>query len=97
MNQENNIIEKFEIIKRRQYIVTVPIFISIFLLIMSAENPEFELFGLSNSVLMTIGIVGSLCGLVFSLVNWRCPACNGYFRKEINPKFCAKCGVKLQD
>ena len=35
-------------------------------------------------------------GLVFSLLNWRCPACARYLGKHINPSFCHRCGVPLR-
>jgi rubrerythrin len=38
-------------------------------------------------------VVGAL---VFSLKNWRCPACDKYLGKGISPSFCPKCGVALQ-
>ena len=34
--------------------------------------------------------------LVFSLVNWRCPACNRYLYKDIYPRHCSRCGVQLR-
>jgi DNA polymerase II large subunit len=33
--------------------------------------------------------------LAFSFLNWRCPSCNKYLGKAINPKFCSKCGTQL--
>jgi rubrerythrin len=35
--------------------------------------------------------------LIFSFVNWRCPACTRYLGRGWNPKFCPKCGVQLRD
>ena len=35
-------------------------------------------------------------GLVFSLRNWRCPACSRYLGRGINPRNCYSCGVKLR-
>ncbi len=34
--------------------------------------------------------------IVFALINWRCPACNKSFGREISPKYCSHCGVELQ-
>jgi len=34
--------------------------------------------------------------VIFSFANWRCPACNGYLGRGINPKFCSKCGTELR-
>lgn len=95
--QEQEIIEKFREIKRKQYIATVPIIIVVLVLIISSDNPNFEIFGLSSSVLITISVVGVAIGLIFSFINWRCPNCNFYLGKRANPKFCGSCGAKLQD
>ena len=35
-------------------------------------------------------------GVLFSLWNWRCPACNLYLAKGINWASCPKCRVVLQ-
>ena len=34
--------------------------------------------------------------ILFSLYNWRCPACSKYLGKQRSPKYCSKCGVALQ-
>jgi hypothetical protein len=34
--------------------------------------------------------------VVFSFRNWRCPACNGYLGRGINPRSCPSCGVQLR-
>jgi rRNA maturation endonuclease Nob1 len=39
---------------------------------------------------LIIGAVG------YALRNWRCPACDGYLGRAMNPKFCAKCGAQLR-
>jgi rubrerythrin len=33
--------------------------------------------------------------VVFSLFNWRCPACSSYLGKRFNPRFCPSCGAQL--
>jgi hypothetical protein len=38
-------------------------------------------------------VVGSV---LFSLWNWRCPACGGYLGRSLNPKYCPSCGVRLR-
>ena len=40
-----------------------------------------------------VGLVGAL---IFSLQNWRCPACHRYLGKSSNLTFCPKCGVALR-
>jgi len=34
--------------------------------------------------------------VLFTLVNWRCPACNRSLGRYGNPRFCFRCGVPLQ-
>jgi hypothetical protein len=35
--------------------------------------------------------------LIICMVNWRCPACGRKMGREWHPKFCANCGVHLQE
>jgi len=46
--------------------------------------------GFLAALLVMLGV------LVFSLYNWRCPACRKYLGRAMNPKVCARCGVVLQ-
>jgi hypothetical protein len=41
-------------------------------------------------LLLIIGIV------VFSFLNWRCPACGSYLGSQYNPRVCHHCGASLQ-
>ena len=34
--------------------------------------------------------------VLFSFVNWRCPACNRALGRYGNPRFCFRCGAPLQ-
>lgn len=36
-----------------------------------------------------------LGGLVYTLANWRCPACNKSLWYRLNPRYCPKCGQAL--
>lgn len=52
--------------------------------------------GLPRAFVDTV-VFGLMVGVVlFSFVNWRCPACDGYLGKGTSPKFCRKCGTQLQ-
>ena len=44
--------------------------------------------------LAAIGYVAFAC--VFSLWNWRCPACGRWLGNQLSPARCRKCGVNLQ-
>jgi len=94
--KEKIIIEEFKIKKRRQIILTVPMIIGMIVIVIMGENPEFAIPGIPVMYLM-FGIIGFyIFAIIFSLKNWRCPACNKYLGKGMSPKFCQKCGVKLQ-
>src|SRR5262245_60652108 len=41
-------------------------------------------------------VVFAVGALVFSLQNWRCPACRRYLGRTWNPRFCPHCGVALR-
>jgi hypothetical protein len=53
-----------------------------------------QIMAVGPIILAFIGIL-SVSVLVFSFLNWRCPSCNKYLGKAINPKFCSKCGTQL--
>jgi hypothetical protein len=78
--------------RRRQFIVTIPLVViavaaSLFL---TDEN------GPKGPLPIVVFVVALGSAVVFSLINWRCPACRAYLRKATNPKFCPNCGVALR-
>lgn len=79
--------------RRNQIILAVPL-IAVILLLVSSEGQD-SVLGIPITIAGPGAVVLILAGLVFSLYNWRCPACNGYLGKAISPKFCARCGVEL--
>lgn len=85
--------EQFAIRRRRQWIATIPAVAAILGLILVDSNRAAA--GLSSDVLVGIAFAVIVGVLIFSLLNWRCPACNGYLGRVINPKFCSKCGAEL--
>jgi hypothetical protein len=54
-------------------------------------------FGLSGAVLGPITLVTILAGwVIFSVLNWRCPACNMSLGRAFNPRHCRECGIALR-
>ncbi len=51
------------------------------------------LFGLP--VMIGFGMFFAL--LIFTIFNWRCPACESSFQSMVNPRFCPSCGVNLRN
>ncbi|MCB0220017.1 MAG: hypothetical protein KDH09_10015 [Chrysiogenetes bacterium] len=80
----------------RQYAFAVPAIASLFLAFWLQDQAGDVFLGIDKGICLIglIAIVVSYAG--FSLWNWRCPACNSYLGKGMNPKFCSKCGAALQ-
>jgi hypothetical protein len=96
LDEDERIIQVFAKRKRIQYILTLPVVAVIVLLLIARVNPDFSVGPLSRDVFIGILIVLAVAALVFSLFNWRCPACNKYLGREFSPKHCSSCGKKLQ-
>ena len=88
------IIEEFKKKRTRQIMAIGPIILA-FIALLSVEGKPTGIFGLPPNTVLGISFGLIISVLIFSLFNWRCPACNKYLGKAINPKFCAKCGVQL--
>lgn len=84
---------RFSAIRRRQVALLVPV-IAVALLMALSEDQEAVL-GIPTTVLGPVALVLVLAAVVFSLYNWRCPACNKYLGRTINPRFCTRCGAEL--
>ena len=88
---------EFAMRRRRQLFVSIPLVIfMVGVMVALDEKAKAPVFGISPSVVIGIFAVVMVGGLVFSLLNWRCPACQRYLGKQINPSFCHRCGVPLR-
>lgn len=93
---EGQLREEFARRRMRQIILVIPVLIGMAAMFWLEKNPQTSIGGLDPSVL-AIGFFVLVAGAIgFSLFNWRCPSCNGYLGKAINPKFCSKCGFNLR-
>ena len=95
--QKAKVKEEFAAKRKRQLILIGPVVAVLIGFSLVANEPsDGDVLGLPAAVvvaLLGLLIVGTV---VFSLLNWRCPACKTYLGKEISPNFCPKCGVALQ-
>jgi hypothetical protein len=82
--------------RKRQLLVSVPIVACVVLIRIFRDRETGLVFGLPTSMVMGVALAAIVGVLVFSLWNWRCPACNKYLGKGISPAFCSKCGIPLQ-
>lgn len=82
--------------RRRQILVSFPLIALVIGAAFLEQAGHGAMFGIPPSVVLP-GFLALIAGaVVFSLYNWRCPACNRYLGKQRNPKYCSRCGVELQ-
>src|SRR5262245_53589197 len=94
-SQGMSVQQQFAIRRNRQLMTAVPIVLLV--LAMSTEDKAAQtVLGLPIAIIGPIGAVLAVALLVFSFMNWRCPACRRYLGRRINPKFCGSCGVQLR-
>lgn len=94
--RDEKIIQEYHTRRQRQIWVAIILTPVIIFLASARQGVEVSLLGFSSSTLYLISFLLVVGGLLYTFKNWRCPACNGYFRKEWNPAFCSKCGVTLR-
>ena len=94
--QEREFKVSFASRRRRQYWIAIPFFVVILALALASDQEAVARFGIPPSILGPAMLVLVAGLLVFSFRNWRCPACNSYLGRGMNPRFCTKCGVALQ-
>lgn len=94
--QKATIRAQFVARRRRQLLVSFPLIALIMAAVFLERGKHDALFGIPPSIILP-GFLALVAGaIVFSLYNWRCPACNRYLGKQRNPKYCSRCGVELR-
>jgi hypothetical protein len=89
--------QQFALRRKRQLILAVPLVAMVLgFAVLTDERNHVTLPGLPASMVPPIFFAVVVGALVFSLRNWRCPACDKYLGKGVSPRFCPKCGVALQ-
>jgi len=93
--QKEEIKQQFRARRRRQLWATLPLLALVALSFWTRAQPDAAIGGVPLAKLVPVAIVALAAFVVFTLVNWRCPACGSYLGKGIGPSFCRKCGVAL--
>jgi len=89
--------QQFAIRRKRQIILAVPLVaLIVAFAVLTDEKSGSTVLGLPIAVVGPAFLVLVLGAIVFSVRNWRCPACDRYLGKGMSPRFCPKCGVSLQ-
>ena len=97
--QKDHFLATYAATKRKQITATVlfiPFMILFFLYYGAADPNSGVAFGISPVIVVSILGAAFVSYLLFTLRNWRCPACDRYLGKGFNPSFCPKCGVQLK-
>ena len=90
------IIAEFSKRRTRQLILIAPLIAAMIPVLMLENAGPDGLWGVPASVIAPGCIAVIIAGVIYSLFNWRCPACNKYLGKGISPRFCRHCGAQLQ-
>ncbi|HET9887699.1 MAG TPA: hypothetical protein VFR10_09305 [bacterium] len=84
--------------RRKKQLLLAALIIPLVLVAVFAEDQRTDtILGYSVEVFGPIFLVAVIAALLFSLRNWRCPACSKYLGRSMNPKFCHNCGVELHN
>jgi len=95
-DQQEEIQQMFALRRRRQILLAVPLLPVFIGVLVVREGGNGAVLGVPAEVWGPAFLVLAIGALLFSLWNWRCPACEKYLGKGISPRFCPKCGVTLQ-
>ncbi len=94
--QKSDFRKSFAARRRRQLMLSPPLFLLMFGVIFLENRGQHALLGIEEGSLVTFLFLAIAGAIAFSLWNWRCPACRGTLGKQLSPKFCSRCGVELQ-
>ena len=81
--------------RRKRQLITMAIIVLVAIAVM-AVGGRAALLGLPEGVIWVGGMTLMFVAVLFSLYNWRCPACNRYLGRAFNPSFCSSCGAQLR-
>lgn len=86
-------------VRRRRYQNLLAVLVLPLVIVMrfSVNAEAGTVFGVSAQVGFPVVLAVLVGTMVFSLRNWRCPACSKYLGAAFRgPKHCPNCGVKLR-
>ena len=81
--------------RRRQMLVLAPALVMLFMYLWANQRGTPRVVGIPRDMFEGIALLALPPLLLFTVSNWRCPACNEYVR-GFNPRQCPKCGVSFR-
>ena len=94
--QQQNFKKQYAVRRRRQLFVGLPLILIAIAFVAQNKGAGIYLGGIPITGVAPLLII-AVGVLLFSVMNWRCPACGKYLGESFNPEFCPKCGVTLHD
>jgi hypothetical protein len=95
-NKKNEeIIHRFRIKRILNLISTLVIFGTAFFAFWYSNNRS-TLDENTRTIIVAAIITLTIGALIFSVINWRCPACGKHLGGSIDPRKCQKCGFKFR-
>ena len=82
---------------RLQLLIVIPFIVLVVLFaLIKGLSPQDGPRTLNDAYVIVV-LVAAVGTAVFTLYNWRCPACRRYLGRAWNPRFCRHCGIQLRD
>ena len=81
----------------RQCAATLLFLLVVFAAGSSGPREQDSVLGLGPGAWHKVLIAGAVIVIGIRLVNWRCPACDTLFWRQIYPRHCPDCGVELRE
>lgn len=94
--QKQEFKRQFASIRRKQMVVSGLLIIVMIPYVTANESTGMVLGTYPIAMVVPVFFVVVIGALVFSFRNWRCPACNKYLGRSLNPHYCWKCGIALR-
>lgn len=94
--QEDEFKRLFAARRRRQAILVVPFIAAVLVIVMARGGERMDLLGVPAVIWGPVLGAFVVIALLFFFLNWRCPACQGFLGRVLNPRYCSRCGVELR-
>jgi len=93
---ENAIMREYTVRRKRQLIVSIPIWVVVMTIILAIDEESATAFGVNAGYVGLFVVVSVVVFGYWTFRNWRCPACAKYLGRGFNPRHCPNCGNKLR-
>jgi hypothetical protein len=83
--------------RRQRYRVIMMVVAAVAMGALATTRDSTTVLGIPMTVLGPIAFVALVAAwLILDYRNWRCPACNEYLGRPLNPRQCRNCGIELR-